>query len=198
MCDFAGISLRTAEKWRMKLFACFCRFPEEAVLFGDIWIDEIYVSIPASRRVSNRNLSELRWISRNKKAVCLGTDSEHSAIEVAAGRGHLSSKEVMEAYVGRIARGSHLIHDGFHGHGILVSSLGLSETVCSASRFGSEEALQPINPFCSYIKTIIALHIGVTCRNLHGCLDWACFKIHIRDMPLAERIRYVLDYCLNH
>ena len=141
----------------------------------------------------------LRGLSRNQMCIGVGRDAEASVF-LWEGFGKTSSKKTMEAFGGRIERGSHLVHDKERGHARLVRELELTESVYNSKEVcklpDKDNPLAEVNDLCFLLKHFLKAHSGFRRDNLQGFLD----VFYVMSNPpesKMEKAAFVLDRAMR-
>jgi len=207
--SFASVGLMTREDrrsdttlpyWMAKLFAVLEGIQDDVVLAGDVWIDETYVSEVAGKLWHRPDGKLPRGLSRNKLCIGVGVDCHGRSVFVREGNGQTSTAKTLKAFEGRIAKGSHLIHDMETAHNKLVENLALkSETYNGTLLMGTPDELNPLDPVNEMhflLKAFLKSHSGFSRDDLQGYLD--LFYVIVNEPnDRMEKAALVLDRAMT-
>lgn len=184
--------------WMGKLFAVLDGVQDGTVLSGRVQIDETYFPV-ALRDAVMVDGKLLRGLSRNQMCIGVGCDSQASIYQW-EGFGKTSSRKTMEAFGGRIQKGSHLDHDKERGHARLVRELELTESVYDSKEVcrlpDKDNPLARVNRLCHLLKHFLKAHSGFKRDNLQGFLD----VFYVMSNPpedKMEKAAFVLDRAMR-
>ena len=184
--------------WMGKLFAVLDGVQDGTVLSGRVQIDETYFPV-ALRDAVMVDGKLLRGLSRNQMCIGVGCDA-HASIFQWEGFGKTSSKKTMDAFGGRIQKGSHLDHDKERGHARLVRELELTESVYNSKEVcrlpDKDNPLAQVNRLCYLVKHFLKAHSGFKRDNLQGFLD----VFYVMSNPpedKMEKAAFVLDRAMH-
>lgn len=207
--SFASTSLMTREDrrsdttlpyWMAKLFAVLDGIQDGVVLSGRVWIDETYVSEVAGKLWRRPDGKLPRGLSRNKLCIGVGVDDGGRSVYILEGKGKVTTAKTWNAFGGRIAPGSALVHDMEAAHNKLARELRLrSEAHNGALLMGAPDELNPLDPVnraCFLLKTFLRTHSGFDRSDLKGYLD--LFHV-IANAPedKMEKAAMVLDRAMR-
>lgn len=203
--SYASTSLMTREDrrsdttlpyWMAKLFTMLEGIQDEVVLSGKVWIDETYISEVAGKLWHRPDGKLPRGLSRNKICIGVGVDDCGQSIYVLEGQGIATTAKTWESFGGRVAPGSHLVHDMETAHNKLVKELKLkSETHNGTLLMGVPDNLNPLDPvnrMCFLLKTFLRAHSGFDRSDLQGYLDLFYVIANAPDDKM-EKAAMVLD-----
>lgn len=208
--SFASVGLMTREDrrsgttlpyWMAKLFAVLEGIQDGVVLGGDVWLDETYVSESAGRLRRRPDGKLPRGLSRNQICIGVAVDGAGRSVFVIEGRGQTSAKRTWDAFGGRIAPGSRLVHDMESAHNRLVEGLGLvSEAHNGGSLRGvpdGDNPLDPVNEMHFLLKAFLRSHSGFDRADLQGYLD--LFHVIVNEpADRLEKAAMVLDRAMRN
>lgn len=170
-------SRTTTAYWTKKLFLLLSGYAGSIILSGKVYIDETYYDEILSKRIT-RDGKELRGMSRNRYCIAVGYDGTN-VYAYFEGMSKPSQKTTKEAFLGHIAKGSHLIHDREKSHRILIGELELTDESYNAKEISKlpdrDNPLAKINHQCYLLKDFLNAHPGFSRENLQGYLDLFCF-----------------------
>ena len=162
----------TGKYWLIKVFSVLEGIQDNVVLFGDIYLDEMFFPVVKHKEILKEG-KKLRGISRNKIAVAAAYDSKGNYMFIREYTSKPSDRSTWKALGSHIKEGSHLIHDGERSHGILIRNLKLTETVYSTEETkglsDKDNPLDPINDIHSLAKRFMKAHGGYDRDDLQ---DW--------------------------
>ena len=134
--------------------------------------------------------------------MCIGVaaDDKHIYCKY-EGNGKPDSERTKKTFIGHIRKRSHLIHDDENSHSILVSSLGLKETVYTSEELkgleDEENPLERINNVHALLKLFLDSHSGFLREDIQGYLDLFVFIMN----PPANKLKKAelfLEMAIKH
>lgn len=159
------------------LFLLLREYSRSIILKGKVYIDETYYDEILSKRIT-KNGKELRGISRNQYCIAVGYDGKN-VYAYFEGMSKPSQKRTREAFLGHIAKGSHLIHDKEKSHKVLVEELELTDESYNAKKLDKlpdrVNPLAKINHQCYLLKDFLNAHPGFNREEIQCYLDLFCF-----------------------
>ncbi len=164
--DSVGISSRTANVWRMKVYAAAFEIQKETMLSGKCWIDEALVPVNEGVCFRLEGGKKPRGVSRNQAVIACAVDSAGNRIAVEAGRGHITSASCVRTYGAHIAKGSLVVHDGIFSHDRLIAFLESADEVYKSTTREAHPKLQPVNSFIAELKHFLRCHVGIRTEYL--------------------------------
>lgn len=192
-------SITTATYWLNKLFIILEGIQEDIILDGDVYIDETFVSVVASDKMT-KDGKQLRGLSKNQICIGIGFDGTNVFAKV-EGYGKPSQQTTRQTFLSHINEKSHLIHDMERSHKILVDELNLTEDKYNSKevkKLGDKDnPLNPINRQCFYLQNFLKVHNGLDRQHLQDYINLFCF---IRNPPhdQLEKIKIIIDWVISN
>ena len=193
--EYVSINKNTAYLWRMKIDKCLDHYVNKTILKDTVWFDEIFFNRAKEGFVYTEKGSLLRGISKNKVSVIVAIDSNNNCYAKVIGMGKPTSKDIYNALINHIKPGSLIIHDDFHGHQELINSLDSNQIIIKSTDKVNQKFMQEINNFCSLIKRVFTIHLGIKNNHIQDYLNWICLRQSIKHIPKSKRRTFLLDLC---
>ena len=189
----------TSRYWLQKVFLVLKDCQTDTVLKGDVYLDETFYSVRKADAV-RKDGKLLRGISRNKMCIGVAADDKHIYCKY-EGNGKPDSERTKKTFIGHIRKRYHLIHDDENSHSILVTSLGLKETVYTSEELkgleDEENPLERINNVHALLKLFLDSHSGFLREDIQGYLDLFVFIMN----PPANKLKKAelfLEMAIKH
>lgn len=190
----------TSPYWMAKLFEVLEGIQDDAVLSGRVWIDETYWPVAAADAVRRPDGRLPRGLSRNQLCIGVGVDGGGRKVFLDEGRGRTNHARTWEAFGGRIAPGSTLVHDLANEHRVLTDRIDLVDERHNANLLkGVPDELNPLNEVnrqCFMVKSFLRAHSGFNRDQLQGYLNLLYVAMNEPSNKL-EKVAIVLDRAMR-
>ena len=190
--DMCGISHHTAFEWRHRVMATINDYQSRIKLSRRVWIDETYVT--DASLLGDSDWKPKRGLSKNKICIAVGIDVFKNPVAIVCGHGKPSAKRIKDAFLGRIEKGSIIVHDMEKSHKSLVRAVkGIDESYRADTKDPAYlEGMEMINNLCSWLKRFLWRFPGMKAQNLQSYLNWYVYLFRVtRDKerwPKVERV----------
>lgn len=192
-------SVNTTSYWIHKIFLVLNANESNAILSGNVYLDEFYYSVIKSDIITKEDGSKPRGISKNKHCVGIAYDGKN-IIAKCEGMAKPTIKSTETAFINCIKEGSKLIHDDEKSHKVLINKLKLIDECYKSAELklleDKENPLRKINHQCDLLRQFLNAHSGFDRKDLQNYLNLYCFMNSGKHSKL-EKVNELLILCLT-
>lgn len=182
-----GVSLYTAFTLRFKLISCL-KLNKEAILSGDIELDEYYLSInlkgtkkgkmPRASKRRKKHGTGKQGINHHQVCVTSGVDENDNTFFTVAGTGSVTTDMINDTVVNKIKDSSKVITDCKSSYEKCSkdNNWNLKQVKSSGYKDTEGNNLANINSLHSQLTNFLSNFHGVSTKHLQQYLDWFVFS----------------------
>lgn len=168
----AGISKRTAFRWRHKILIVLNNRLNQAVLYDVVHLDEtMFPVVYKSRTIGTSQEKSKRGMSNQKVNVTCAIDSHGQTILKVADQGRVNAQTLIDIYSNKISEDSIVVSDSLRSYHKLMSHLGVVwKKIPSKKKSFEQYTLDPVNHLHALIKDFFFKYKGISLKYLQGYL----------------------------
>ena len=189
----------TGRYWLGKVFLVLEDYPKDIRLYGDVGVDERFLSNKPNGPVLHGDGKRMRGLSRSRHCIYCATDRE-SAVLIDEGYGNPSKAGEPRAVVPHMENATSFHDDGEAAHGAIEKTLGIPRKVYPSTEMkGLKDAKSPLRDIDAVHREFELLanaHGAYGRKNIQGSCNLESF-MHARHGDKVEMVLDMLEMCLR-